>query len=211
MPLLPYCILLTRPGVEFPQRGVQDAAVCKMEVDPLLALYSEIDQSSLSPDSFKNDALAFHKVVHGIFDQIALVPFRFPTWLTPAELKAHLAEKSADYQRFLTSHANDVQMELRVEAAAASSMGAATTGTQHLRQRAEMRRALRQRADDLKHLLGGHTMEWREREIPDGVRLFALIERERVAEFREKLSLRNSDVRCSGPWPATEFLELATL
>lgn len=114
----------------------------------------------------------------------------------------HLEKESAGYQLFLTEHAEQVQMEFRV--ATHSEQRAASSGTEHLRMRSEQLREVGNAAEELRNLLAADVVDWRERDVAEGKRLFALVERSRVARFRERLSERG--VRVTGPWPATEFL-----
>lgn len=208
MSVLPYCILLGDFTSSIPETGVLDSRIHRICEGGLLALYSELLRSDIRPEKFQPAALEFHHVVHAIFDEAAVVPFRFPTWLTPPELSKHLQQESKRYTTFLTNYANDVQMEVRLKLAA-SSPAKAATGTAHLRARAAKSRELLDTAEDLKTLLSSEVIEWRERDTTDGLRLYALVGRTSIPAFRERLGKRAHDVnmRWSGPWPAMEFLE----
>lgn len=209
MSVLPYCILLRDFASSIPERGVLNSRIHRICEGDLLALYSELLRSDIGLEKFQPAALEFHRVVHAILGEAAVVPFRFPTWLTPSELSKHLQQESQHYTKFLINHANDVQMEIRLKPVS-SSLTKAATGTAHLRARAAESRELRHTAEDLKNLLSPEVIEWRERDIPDGLRLYALVARPNLPAFRERLSKRANDVsmRWSGPWPATEFLEV---
>jgi len=209
MQVLPYCILLANPTLELPVHGVQDFEIQIIAADRLMALYSEIENNRLSAQTFQKDALAFHNVVHGVFASTAVIPFRFPTSLSLTELTGHLRKESERYERFLNIHAEHVQMELRLAAPApALADRPLRSGTEHLRGRALRQRRLGDAADELRQLLSAEALEWRERDTPEGVRLFALVRRDRVPGFRERLGESGPElsVRWSGPWPATEFL-----
>src|SRR5262249_34708305 len=118
MSALPYCILLRDPTTSIPEAGVLNSRIHRIDHGDLLALYSELSRSHISPENFQSAALEFHQVVHGIFDAAAVVPFRFPTWLTPPDVSKHLQQESQRYTTFLTDHASDVQMEIRLRPAA---------------------------------------------------------------------------------------------
>lgn len=212
MQILPYCILLQDSGASIPGQGIFGSSIQELSEGALLALYSELVRSDISAKTFQPAALEFHKVVHTLFDQAAVVPFRFPTWLTPPELSRHLQEASQRYTRFLTDHARHAQMEVRLRASN-TSLTNAMSGTAHLRARAAGLHQLRSTAEALKSLLTSEAIEWRERDAPQGLRLYALVNRTDIAKFREKLSEREHDVsvRWSGPWPATEFLSSAEI
>lgn len=205
MTLLPYCVLLTNSLGKLPDKGVRGIGLNLMEGGQLSALFSEMERSEVDPDSFHQSALEFHNVVHALFAYAAVIPFRFPTWLSASELSQHLEKEGSRYQTFLTRHANDVQMELRLKLEIQSATKQSSrTGTEHLRVRAAQLHKIEETAGEYKQLLLNEVSEWHERDIPDGKRLFALVARDRVSAFRERLSGRS--IRWSGPWPATEFL-----
>lgn len=204
MPRLPYCVVLTKAVVSLPATGVQGANVQPADIDELTVLYSELGIGQITPQNFQQSALEFHRVVHAAFSPAAVIPFRFPTWLSADELANHVQKELTTYRSFLTKHADHVQMELRIAQASAASQPHAT-GTQHLRARAAQLHETDKAAQELKQLLAGEALDWRERDIPEGKRLYALVDRRAIADFRERLS--GHDLRLSGPWPATEFLE----
>jgi len=94
-------------------------------------------------------------------------------------------------------------MEVRIAREADSTQPAAG-GAEHLRARAAQFRKLSHLAEEIRSLVADSVIEWRERENPDGIRMYALVSRESIEEFREKLS--RASIHTSGPWPATEFL-----
>ena len=200
--ILPYCVLLTNSAGQLPSKGVRDAAVHARNAGNLTLLYSEMEPSEIAADTFQRSALEFHHVVQAAFANVAVIPFRFPTWLSKQEMTEHLEKESLCYQLFLTEHAEHVQMEFRV--ATRSDQGPASSGTEHLRMRADRLREVGKAAEELRSLLAADVVDWRERDAAEGKRLFALVERSRVARFRERLSERG--IRVTGPWPATEFL-----
>jgi hypothetical protein len=205
MPLLPYCVLLTKALGKLPAKGIRDAEIQTKHVGELASLYSEVEKSRIALATFQQAALEFHRVVHGVFDYAAVIPFRFPTWLSEEELEDHLKKESAHYHAFLTHHADQVQMELRLtHLSGNASQKPASTGTEHLRARAAQLHHFEQSAEELKTLLSAEVVDWRERDLQEGKRLYALVERSDVVNFRERLSQQK--VRWSGPWPATEFL-----
>ena len=208
MPLLSYCILLDHVCLDLPLHGVLKAKLSSLSESGLIALCSEMEINSISPANFQQAALEFHNVIHAVFAQIAIVPFRFPTWLSAPEMKNHLREKTSYYQDFLTHHADQVQMELRLLSSESKREDPAKTGADYLRARASELRSLREQVEDIKRMLAPSIVQWRQREVHDGLRLFALIERQLIHGFREKLN--GIGLRASGPWPATEFLESDT-
>ena len=207
MTILPYCVVLGDTAGHLPATGILNSKLNEFAEAGLTAVYSQIEKFDISVTNFQQAALEFHNVVHAMFAHTAVVPFRFPTWLSEAELQRHLRSESARYQRFLNQHANHVQMEARIRLEQSSQGAASSSGTEHLRTRAAQIRKLRDMAEHTKQAVAAEAIEWRERETPDGLRLYALVDRGKLASFREKLSQADSGVRVSGPWPATEFLE----
>lgn len=206
MAVLPYCILFAKSRTGIPAKGVRGSEIQQLTEGSLAALYSQLDKSEISAQTFRHAALEFHDVVHSMFQHVAVVPFRFPTWLSEPELAEHLREELARYQDFLSHHADHVQMEIRIALATGEASNSASTGTEHLRQRASQLRELQTVKEKLKQSLSAEVIEWRERELPSGLRVYALVERNRVPGFREKLSGQDSRLSHSGPWPAMEFL-----
>ncbi len=204
MPLLAYCIVLDDGGRNFPSEGILASKLQSISESGLIALCSELERNSISVGNFQQAALEFHHVIQAVFAETAIIPFRFPTWLMEEEIKSNLRQESARYKDFLRKHADHVQMEVRIQARAVTTTKP-TSGTEHLRRRAAEIGRLNEQTSELKTLLGNTVIEWRNREVPDGVRLYALVSRKSVEDFREKLRL--GGVRASGPWPATEFLE----
>jgi len=209
MSVIPYCILLDDSVLTIPLSGIQNSTVHRLRRGKLLALYSELERGNISAATFREAALVFHRVVHAVFDQAAVVPFRFPTWLGSPELAEHLDKHSDRYTTFLTRTVSHVQMEMRLTSLSRGSPSGATSGAAYLRERGAEARRLESVAAILKKLLSSEVSEWRERDTPDGLRLYALVDRKNIAGFRDRLSERRPEagVHLSGRWPATEFLE----
>jgi superfamily I DNA/RNA helicase len=207
MPVLPYCILLRDSAELIPDTGILNSQLHRVIERDLLALYSELARD-ISAAKFQPAAIEFHRVVHAVFNKAAVVPFRFPTWLTLPDLSKHLERESQRYTTFLTNHANDVQMEIRLTELVHSVTHAAT-GTAHLRARAAESRQLRDAAENLKKLLSPNVKHWRDRDTAQGLRLYALLDRANVPAFGDRLRKHVQDITAhwSGPWPATEFLD----
>jgi|SRR5689334_16239208 len=202
MYLLAYCIVLDDGSATLPRQGVLSTKVDVVGESGLSALCSEMERSSISANNFQQAALEFHRVLREVFAQTAVVPFRFPTWLSPEEMSAHLQKESLRYKTFLVEHADHVQMEVRVMRQE-SAIQKGTTGSEHLRARAAQLRKVNEQASEIKNLVGDNALQWREQETPDGVRLYALVSRASIEDFREKL--KRASLPVTGPWPATEF------
>ena len=204
MPLLAYCVVLEEPPTNFPSSGVLGARIESVAESGVVVLCSEGEKTAISAGNFQQAALEFHRVIQACLAEKATVPFRFPTWLAAEEIRAHLRQQASWYGEFLRRHAEHVQMEVRLAAPESGTLRA-ETGAEHLRYRAAQLRAVSAQADEVRKLAADTVIEWRERENPAGIRLYALVSRKFVDAFREKLN--RAPVRVSGPWPATEFFE----
>ena len=204
MALLAYCIVLDDALTQFPSAGLLNLRIEVIAESGLIGLCSEMERSTISAINFQQAALEFHRVVQAVFADKAVIPFRFPTWLSTEQMSAHLRQESVRYKDFLIAHADHVQMEIRIPAEAAAPILTAS-GTEHLRARAAQMRKVSDHAQQIKHLVGDTAIEWRDRETPDGMGLYALISKRATEAFHEKLN--SVPVRISGPWPATEFFE----
>lgn len=208
MALVPYCIFLA-DEVEVPPTGIQGSLVSLLTEDDLSVTYSEIaGPQQLSGDRLQGAALDFHNTVHAIFADRAVIPFRFPTLLSERELREHLRSQAVPYRNFLNEHANEVQMEVRLWPFSSARPKRSTSGTEY------MLGLLADKAHilSLSAIPGGlpGVREWRSIPGRDLVRLFALVDRKHLEEFRTKVKERfpagDTRMRVTGPWPATEFL-----
>jgi hypothetical protein len=211
MALVPYCIFLTAE-VEVPPTGIQGSLVSLLTEDELSVTYSEIaEPQQLSGDRLQGAALDFHNTVHAIFAHRAVIPFRFPTLLSERELREHLRSQAVPYRNFLGEHANEVQMEVRLWPFNSARPQPGTSGTEYMLGLAADEARILCLSEIPRGLPG--VREWRTRRSRDLVRLFALVDRKHLEEFRTKAKERfpagNIRMRVSGPWPATEFLPVS--
>lgn len=198
--LLLYCMAEALPGASLPPRGVRSAAVETMQHAGLACYFSRYEKfAGGSAEELKQDALDFHWTVNHVFEQQAVVPFRFPTLLPSAPdletfLNAHATEYLADLHRLR----DQVQMEVRFTVP--PEPPSSGTGTAYLKARFDAA----QKVSELENLMkSAVSAEWKQR----GSRYFALIPRGVVAEFRDKLAdLGQAPLRVSGPWPPSEFV-----
>lgn len=212
MSILVYCIAdqAASPDVG---RGVAGLPVLHCEETGLVALFSRnTSAESWTGASLKESAREFHNVLHRTFASHAIIPFRFPTLMRDEdELASHVRDNAAEYLSQLKAFENSVQMDISIALLEPQSAAPQTSGAEYLRTR-------QKRSDDLLavakqiHELAGETAEqWRDRPASNIRKLFALVHRDSVEAFRERLkrlSPQNLNVRVSGPWPVTEFLEL---
>jgi hypothetical protein len=199
--------------VTVPPRGVRDAAVESLFEAGIRCIVSQLDLSS-SPQPAqqlqKEDALQLHHVVSTLFQQAAVIPFRFPTLLPESELREFVKQNSAVYREALSRLREMVQMELRITSKQGPPVAPAS-GTEYLQALQASTRAADNAADAARNLSRSLAQDWRERPLGQGLRCYALVRRQDVEAFREKMrSLPIGDMvtaTINGPWPATEFLE----
>ncbi len=209
MPLLLYCVSETEPAVAAPKVGVRELPVHSRDVAGMVCYFSEMKQT---PSKFaKEDALVFYKVVSALFARTAVIPFRFPTVVEGVgELEVYLETEGHDLLESLQRLRDSVQMEIRLQYGDKSAAAVAESGTAYLKDRQRTREILEQLAESARDFLGDSVQSWHTKEVPNGMRCFALISRSDVANFKAKSDALKSEgevrVAVSGPWPPTEFL-----
>ena len=207
MALLPYCIFLPHANA-IPNMGIQNVPIQSLESAGLVAIYSELDPQTISGDQFQAAALRFHDVVHAVFERCAVIPFRFPTFLAEGQFREHVDKESKRYLSFLRKHADDVQMEVRLWIPNPSQMKPGS-GTEFMQRIANHMTHLKSASDYVQHIAVDIVREWKSDDSRDAIRLFALIPRSRISDFRERFTEKprpaNVAMRVTGPWPASEF------
>jgi len=207
---LAYCSFLHKPEMSLPPTGVQSAEVQVMPQGGMRLLWSEV-KWPFTPELMQKNALEFHGVVHHVFRQAAVVPFRLlSVFQDEKALAAFTVENTdvliADLERLK----NVVQMECVVYPAPGRVQVKSDSGTAYLREKAAMLRTIGEHAAQMREHLGPLARDIRLRETKSGTRIFVLMERGREGEFRaavERVAIpQQLSRRTSGPWPAAEFL-----
>ncbi len=192
---------------------MRGTSIQSLSEDLLRCFYSHVEGLNAVT---QEDALAFHKVVHGIFRQTAVIPIRFPTLLNgEQDLRAFLQKQGAQYSAALARLRDSIQMELSISVGKSAGMEPAqpASGRGYM----EERRAVSQKLADIAEqahvrvqalLTGWRTRTGNQR---DSVRCYALIGRAAEKDFRDHIQsmavAEFTQVTVSGPWPCTEFLE----
>jgi len=189
-----------------PETAIRNAPLLEVEEEGLRAFYSEYVPSA---NSAREDALAFFNVNRAIFRDAAIIPFRFPTVLqSEDELVEHLIEHATQYATALQKLADYVQMEVRLVLGEAKS--SAESGTAYMKEKQQRAKALAAADSAVRKAAGPEVTEWKFRETRDGIRCFALVERNHAAAFVQRVGkLTTKDdvkIAVTGPWPATEFV-----
>lgn len=213
MPVLAYCITEARSELAIPVAGVGSMPVKAVIAGSLQCFVSHFESGSMEGKAtIRESALEFHRTVQELFRQAAVVPFRFPTILADEnEISAFLAEHSSEYENALLRLRDAVQMEIRIEEREVASPPAAS-GTEYLRQRLTSHTNIAETALLFRHASEEWVREWRQREIPSGLRCYALLTREHLESFLTSMKeipvSPGQTARVTGPWPATEFLKV---
>lgn len=208
MALLVYCISETDPAVPAPKVGLRELPVERRAIAGIACYYSELKQRPAKLS--KEDALVFHKVITAIFARTAVIPFRFPTILEDlGELEVYLETEGHDLLESLQRLRHAVQMEVRLHYGGEHAPGT-QSGSADLETRQRVREVLEQVAESARDFLGESVHGWHTREVPNGLRCYALIDRADLAAFKSRSAALKSDgevrVAVSGPWPPTEFM-----
>ena len=209
-PILAYCGFRHDPQLALPAAGV-NAAPVQMEVSGALSLlWSEVERP-FDPERMQKSAVEFHGVVHHVFKQTAVIPFRLLSVFE--DQQAFMTFASENQQRFLEDLdrlKTFVQMECVIYPAPSRPDVDRSSGKAYLEQKAVAMRSSEGFAEAMQNAAAHLSSEVRVREAKKGTRIFVLVERGRENEFRQAVSAvpipQHLSCRFSGPWPAAEFL-----
>jgi len=206
--ILVYCGFCHAPELALPAVGVNAAPVQVASFDNLNLLWSEVEWP-FDPERMQKSAVEFHEVVHQVFRQTAVIPFRLLSVFD--DQQAFTAFAAENRQRFLQdlSRLRDfVQMECVIYPR--PSQIDRSSGKAYLEQKAVALRSSEGFAQAMQDSLAPLSREVRVREGKNGTRIFVLVERGRENDFRQAVTAvpipSHLSRRMSGPWPAAEFL-----
>jgi hypothetical protein len=209
MAILLYCIAAQDASMSAPVTGVAGLPVTRTVRAGLTVFTSHHPDSQIwLRQQLRVAALEFHHVLHRIFESTVIIPFRYPTVFTGEEdLNQSIAANVPAYLDFLRRFAELVQMEIHVTAVTQS----AASGTDFLKQRQESGLQIAQFLTEARAKLSAVAGDWRERASGRSTRAFILVKRADLFAF--EAALRGAtlpdgiQVRVSGPWPVSEFME----
>lgn len=215
MAILLYCIAEAARSPSTVPAGVRGVPLSRQEYFGLTIFSAEAPSADLWMQApLRDRALEFHRVLEAVFSSTAIIPFRFPTIVRgTGEVGAHMEERASLYATLLERFRTSVQLEALVSYSSGQHrLSRPVGGKEYLRERQEIMASTRRWAENLRAAVAALAREWRSRAVDRGIRSFALVERERVAEFNERAGSvsppQNIRMRVSGPWPVTEFLDL---
>jgi hypothetical protein len=183
-----------------------------MAPGPLRLLWSDVEWP-FRPEHMQKHAVEFHGVVHHVFKQVAVVPFRLLSIFDNHEALARfVVEHAAAFIADLRRLREFVQMECVVYPTPAQPgpQAGRSTGVEYLRQKAMMAHSAEGFTKAALEAAASVIHEVRIRESKNGTRIFALVKRGNETEFTRIMAAmplpEHLSRRTSGPWPAAEFL-----
>ena len=208
--ILVYCGFRHAPELALPIVGVNGAPVQAAAVGDLSLLWSEVEWP-FDQRRMQKSAVEFHQVVHQVFRQTAVIPFRLLSVFE--DRKAFTAFAAENQERFLEdlNRLKDfVQMECVIYPKPSETPVDRSSGKAYLEQKAVALRSSEGFAQATQDALAHLSREVRVREGKNGTRIFVLVERGRENNFRQAVTAvpvpSHLSLRMSGPWPAAEFL-----
>jgi hypothetical protein len=214
MAVLAYCITETQPDIKVPDTGVRGTAIETVRTEDLQCFTSQFDpQHLVGKSTIQEAALDFNRVLQGLLQEIAIIPFRFPTILTDeTALSQFLTEHQAEYREALHRLRNCVQMEIQLKRTPTQAQAtSAKSGAEYLRGRQAEHQYIDSIVARFREAAEPLAKEWRHHETATGIRCYALIDRSDVQAFLrgvQGVSVPTaSEPRVTGPWPASEFLK----
>jgi hypothetical protein len=208
--ILVYCGFRQLPQPALPAVGVNAAPVQVAALDELNLLWSEVEWP-FDPQRMQRSAVEFHEVVHQVFRQTAVIPFRLLSVFE--DQQAFTAFATQNHERFLEdlNRLKDfVQMECVIYPAPSQTQVDRSSGKAYLEQKAVALRSSEGFAQAMQDAVAHLSREVRVRDGKNGTRIFVLVERGRENDFRHAVTAvpipTHLSRRMSGPWPAAEFL-----
>jgi hypothetical protein len=208
--ILVYCGFHQSAELSLPTVGVNAAPVQVTSLDDLCLLWSEVEWP-FDPQRMQKSAVEFHEVVHQVFRQAAVIPFRLLSVFEDQQaFSAFAAENRERFLQDLDRLKNFVQMECVIYPAPSQTQVDRSSGKAYLEQKAIALRSSEGFAQAMQDALAHLSREVRVREGKNGTRMFVLVDRGRENDFRQVVVAvpipTHLSRRISGPWPAAEFM-----
>jgi Gas vesicle synthesis protein GvpL/GvpF len=208
--ILAYCGFRHAPELALPAVGVNALPVQLASSGELGLLWSEVEWP-FEPTRMQKSAVEFHGVVHQVFNQATVIPFRLLSVFEDHQaFTAFAAENQERFLEDLERLKNLVQMECVLYPAPSRPDVDRSSGKAYLEQKAVAMRSSEGFAQSMRDAVAHLSREVRVREEKNGTRIFVLVERGRENDFRQAVSAvaipEHLSRRMSGPWPTAEFL-----
>ncbi|HEU0046601.1 MAG TPA: GvpL/GvpF family gas vesicle protein, partial [Nitrososphaera sp.] len=181
--VLAYCAFLHDPKLSLPLAGVGGASINVLERDRLRLLWSQVEWP-FEPSAFQQRAVEFHRTVHHLFAQTAVVPFRLLSLFDEQQSLADFVVRHGsglidDLERLETV----VQMECIIFFKAPGRPDL-SSGSAYLHQKAGLQRALKEFSEHLKSTLSSVSGDVRIRDVKNGKRIYCQVRRGHEDLFR---------------------------
>jgi hypothetical protein len=212
--VLVYCIAEKQSRLDLPSEGVDGAPVHGVDIDPLRCFVSALG-ARMPYDPVPEMVKQFNRVLQRIFSQTAIIPFRFPTIIeTEAVLRQFVEPRAAEYVDALRRLRNKVQLDVRITLAPSGTPeGSVQSGKSYLQERQARYGEVQSTLERFRSASGSLAESWVERDTPAGIRGFALVDRSSLDAFLHSiagvLTPAGVSARVTGPWPPSEFVEMA--
>jgi hypothetical protein len=208
--ILAYCGFRHAYELILPTLGVSGEPVHAASHGELSLLWSEVEWP-FDQERMQKSAVEFHEVVHYVFRQTAVIPFRLLSVFDDQQaFTAFAAQNQKRFIEDLERLEGFVQMECVIYPAPSRPQVDRSSGKAYLEQKAEALRASEGLTQTVRDAVAHLSREVRVREAKNGTRIFLLVERGREDDFRQAANAvaipEHLSRRVSGPWPAAEFL-----
>ena len=212
--VLAYCIAAQKSEVDLPRSGVKGTPVRWIDTGVLRCFASDLGRRM--PDAPVPEMVKeFSQVLQHIFEQTVIIPFRFPTIVESDDvLRQFIETRSVEYGNALRRLRNKVQMDVRIMLERAAELEPrGQSGKDYLEVRRAQHQQVRSILMEFRRVSDLLAQDWVQRDAPSGIRAFALVDRGALDAFVEKLRRVRTpagvSARITGPWPPSEFVEIA--
>lgn len=211
--MLAYCIAEQRNDIEAPRTGVEGAQVRWIDVDMLRCFVSDFG-TQMPNEPVPEMVKAYNQVLQRIFAQATIIPFRFPTIVeSEGVLRRFVETRAAEYSDALSRLHDKVQMDLRITVKPDARDNSPKTGKKYLQQSRARYQEVQSVLEQFRLASNSLAEKWVQHDSGSGIRGFALVERSLLAAFLEKIRRvvipSGISARVTGPWPPSEFVEIA--
>lgn len=194
-----------------PGAGYRGSTLESCEAGGLRCWYSNASSAEIA-NFAAEDALALHRLIAGALAAGGVIPFRFPTAVeSTAELQRYLAENSARFRASLERVRGAVQMEVQISASEPPPPDPSLSpGRAYMTAMRDKLSGVRKAEQEIAARAAGLVLRW----ATSGQRRCALVPIANVERFQQAAAAAplppGVQVRITGPWPATAFLDEVT-
>lgn len=194
-----------------PGTGYRGSTLESCDAGGLRCWYSNVSSAEIA-NFTAEDALVLHRLATAALAAGGVIPFRFPTAVETAdELQRYLAENSARFRASLERVRGAVQMEVQISASEPSPPDPSLSpGRAYMTALRDKLSGVRAAEQEIAARASGLVLRW----ATSGQRRCVLVPIANVERFRHAAAAAQLppgvQVRITGPWPATAFLDEVT-